>query len=373
MAPSTQWTEETLYTSGDVYFRHLIQSLSHAQSSIQLETYIFLKGVLADRVCRELCTAAARGVKVEVLIDGWGSPHFIVDYYTDLVAAGVRVRFFRAFPWIFRRLPGDPSGLFRRLAWRWRKINRGNHRKFCLIDGLELFVGSFNVADVHLEEVSGEKAWKDIGVRVKGSELRYAARAFQRSFRGWKALNWPMRSPNLLLLNDSYLHKRRTRSAHIERIKLAKERIWLATPYFIPIGRVFRLLKRKARLGVDVRLMIPKYNDVFFMNWISYPLMRELAKSGVTVLVYQPRFAHQKIFIADDWMCVGSTNLNHRSFLHDLEMDVVISHPANKRRLANEYLRDQNESEEFDRSDLATLPWWKKLVSYLFSMLKYWA
>lgn len=368
-----RWDEETLFFSGDKYFAELLRSIQTATMSVELETYIFLKGQLAERLTTELIAAARRGVRVRLIVDGVGSPQFISEYWPRLKEGGVKIRFFRLIPWVLRRVPGDPESLFKRLLLRWRQMNRGNHRKFALIDRKVLYVGSFNVSDLHLQEVSGNETWKDLGVRVSGGDLKYAKRAFDRAFSGWAAFNFPARSPKLLLLNDSFLHKRRTRHQHLHHLKIARERIWLATPYFVPIGTVFRRLVRRAKRGCDVRVIVPKKNDVFFMHWISLPLIKELAKKGVKVYVYQPRFAHQKLFIADDWMCIGSTNLNHRSFLHDLEMDVVISHDDNKAKLEANYLNDLKSSEPFDRSEWRNLAIWQRVLASVFIVLKYWA
>lgn len=368
-----QWQDEKLFLSGDEYFAELLKALETAHSTIEMETYIFERGLLGDRMAHALSAAALRGVRVRLIVDGLGSPNFLHDYWQTLRDNGVRVRFFRVIPFIMRRLPGDPDGIFKRILERWRRVNRGNHRKFALIDKKILFVGSFNVSDVHLSEVLGPKAWKDVGLRVAGQDLRYAHRAFQRAYRGWTAFNLPARSPKFLLLNDSFLHKRTTRNQHLYHLKKARHRIWLATPYFVPIGTIFRVLIRQAKAGVDVRLIVPDKNDIFFMPWISYPLLRELSKNGVKVFIYKPQFAHQKVFIADNFMCIGSTNLNHRSFLHDLEMDVVLTRDENKRRLLENYENDVRESEPFDRSNWSHLPFWQRFFSSFFILLKYWA
>ncbi|MGE3681198.1 MAG: phosphatidylserine/phosphatidylglycerophosphate/cardiolipin synthase family protein [Bdellovibrionales bacterium] len=367
------WDEESLYISGDEYFAGLLQALDHATRSIELETYIFERGVVADRMVKRLLAATARGVQVRMIVDGWGSPGFVRDYLPVLSRAGIQVRFYRVYPWMLRRLPGDPENLLTRLVARVTRINRGLHRKFCLIDDNELWVGSFNISDNHLAEVMGKEAWKDMGMRVRGKELRYAKRAFQRAYRGWSALNWPAFSPRLLLLNDSFLHKRRTRLEHLHRLKRARRRIWLATPYFVPVGRVFRLIARQAVRGLDVRVIVPHKNDIWIMKWMSVPLLKSLAKKGVKVYRFEPRFSHQKVFIADDWICIGSTNLNHRSFLHDLEMDVVVTHEENKRRIIQNYIDDQALSQTFDSTSWAKIPFWKRVFSSVFLLAKYWS
>jgi len=367
------WESEKLYTTGDAYFTDLMKAIEQASQSIEFETYIFESGVLADRLSRCLIAAAQRGVKVRMIVDGLGSPRFGDQYWPQLKAAGVRVRFFRSFPWILRRLPGDSDSLFLRFLMRIRRLNRGLHRKFCIVDHQELWSGSFNVSDVHLTEIYGSQAWKDMGVAVRGPDVRSVRRAFHRAFLGWRALNWPTRSPRLLMLNDSYIHKRRTRLQSVRQIRNAKERVWISTPYFVPIGSIYRLLKEKAQQGMDIRVMIPRKNDVWIMRWISSPVLKKLSTYGVKVFVYEPRFSHQKILIADDWITVGSTNINHRSFLHDLELDIVITHNTNREAIVKGYVADQEQAHPFDNSDLANLPLWKQVLSQIFALMRNWS
>ena len=109
------------------------------------------------------------------------------------------------------------------------------------------------------------------------------------------------------------------------------------------------------------------------MKWISLPLLRSLTRKGVKVYIYSAKFAHQKLCVADNWMCIGSTNLNHRSFLHDLEMDVVITQDRNKHTINESYVKDEELSRPFDSSAWAGLPWWKRMLSSVFILGKYWS
>src|SRR4051812_29894021 len=96
----SRWDEEQLYLTGDAYFAALLSAIATAKTSVELETYIFEKGVIADRMVRQLILARQRGVRVRLIVDGWGSPGFIADYWPQLRKAGVRVRFFRVTPWL---------------------------------------------------------------------------------------------------------------------------------------------------------------------------------------------------------------------------------------------------------------------------------
>lgn len=373
MAVPKIWSYERIYPVQDDYFRDLILAIHAAQTSIEMETYIFERGVLAERMFNALTQAAARGVKVRLLIDGIGSPNFVDDYEKPFSDLGVKVHYYRLLPWIFRRLPGEPRSFLGRVIYRLARINKGNHRKMCLIDKKSLWVGSANVSDVHLREVCGDKAWRDLGVCVEGPDVELAHEAFNQAFLRGRALKVQLRLPRLLSLSQTFLQRRNRRREQVERLKNATQRVWIETPYFVPLARVVRRLLRKAQEGVDVRIIVPLESDVWVIPWISFSYLRLLAAHGVKVYEYTPGFVHQKLYLIDDWICLGSTNLNHRSFLHDLELDVVITHDENKKSLENLFLQHQSESIAFPSQLWKTFPWWKKLAYNISWYFSYWA
>jgi cardiolipin synthase len=177
----------------------------------------------------------------------------------------------------------------------------------------------------------------------------------------------------LLLVSQGYFQSRKIRNFHINKLRDAKEKIWIQTPYFVPLSRIFRLLVKKVKEGADVRIIVPRENDVWLTQWMSYSYLFALVKAGVEVYEYTPRFAHEKVFIIDDWMCLGSSNLNHRSFIHDLEMDIVITHEDNKRDLLEDFLRCQRQSQEFSMDVYSSLSLRKRLFSQLLTVFSYWS
>jgi len=367
------WTHERLYVIQDDYFRDLIKCISEARHFIEMETYIFEKGVLADRVSAALCAAADRGVQVRLLIDGIGSPNFFSNYEKVFSNHHVDVRYYRILPWIFRHLPGEPRFFLAKIFYRLARLNKGNHRKMCLIDKKYLWVGSANISDVHLQEVYGDKAWRDLGVCVEGHDISLAHRAFDQAFIRGRALRIKVRLPRLITISQTFFQRRRSRAEQFRQLRKASRRIWIETPYFIPLARTLRRLIKKAKEGVDVRIMVPRESDVWVIPWISFSYMRLLAAHGIKIYEYKPGFLHQKLYLIDDWICLGSTNLNHRSLLHDLELDVVITHEDNKKRLEEIYLAHQSQSVLFTNEQWSSLPLWKKglyNVSWYFS---YWA
>lgn len=370
--PPERWEEEVLFTESDLFFADLLRGLDQAKNTITLETYIFAKGLLGDRVATALRRAAERGVRVEVLVDGIGSPTFWSDYGSDLRREGVIVKLYRSWPWqafyshrpILRRI----SSFFNRM---W-KINRGNHRKTCIVDKTVGWIGSMNVSDVHLREVHGRLAWIDVGVRVRGPELQRMVRAFAKA-RSGKLLNNPFqRRKSLLLLTGSFLMGKSAKHHQLWWLKQAKRHIWIQTPYFVPVRSIYRALMAQARQGVSVRVIVPSVTDVPLVRHLSFAYYYSLIQAGVRIFEYGPAFAHQKIAHFDDWTTLGSSNFNHRSVMHDLEVDVVLTDPANIQHLWEKFQREEQESTEVSIEMLRRLPWGIKLWSWILLAFRYW-
>jgi cardiolipin synthase len=371
--PLPSWTYEYLYFVTDDYFRALIIAINEARESVSFEAYIYEKGILANRITEALKAAAQRGVHVRLLVDGIGSPFFVSDFESTLRTGGVEIHYYRTLPWTFRELPGEPKFLLNKLFYRLLRLNKGNHRKLCLIDKKSLWVGSANISDVHLQEINGANAWKDLGVCVEGVDIPLAVRAFDSAFKRGHSLRLQVRRPRLLAIGQTYFQKRHRRAAQWRRLKMAEKRIWIQTPYFVPLARVVRRMIRKAKQGVDVRILVPAVSDVWIMKWISFYYLRILSENGVKVFQSQRTFVHQKIYLIDDWICIGSTNLNHRSFLHDLEIDVVITHPNNKTQLETNFLLDQDSSVPFVLDQWRDIATWKKCFCWFLGLFSYWS
>jgi cardiolipin synthase len=139
--------------------------------------------------------------------------------------------------------------------------------------------------------------------------------------------------------------------------------LWITTPYFVPPKPLLRALTRAAERGVDVRLLVPARSDVFFMPWASGPFYLTLLQAGARVYQYLPRVLHAKTSLGDQWALVGSSNLNHRSILHDLELDILLTEEASLAQLAIAFEADLNESILLDLQTYERQSWWKRLIS----------
>jgi cardiolipin synthase len=166
--------------------------------------------------------------------------------------------------------------------------------------------------------------------------------------------------------------RRKMNYALKRRIRNAQSRIWIQNPYFLPERGLMRALYRQAKRGIDVRVMIPEKNDQEVIRWMNYGILVKLLKSGASVWQFHPAFAHKKILLVDDQISVGSTNLNHRSFLHDLEVEVMLSHDDSHRAVENSFLEDQTHSSPLLLTDLERKPLWFRTLSRILFFFRYW-
>lgn len=351
-----RWEEEVFFSTGDGFFDDLLRGIDTARESILSEWYIFEKGNLADRMIDALLEACARGCRVTLMVDGIGSPNFVEDFAPRLNDTPLLYRVYHPTPWM-----GFVS-LTKRLA-RWKRLNRRNHRKVVLIDGKVAWIGGMNVTDEHLESVFGDKAWRDNGVRVRGAQLKELKDVLESAFFRGRKRNHLIPG---LRLNSTLAARRAFVKDLNDRIRGSHGRVWLITPYFIPKGTLLRAIRRTAATGSDVLLVIPKLTDVPITRWVSMLFFESLLKWKVRVFEYLPSILHAKTFLFDRDAIVGSTNLNHRSFLHDLELDVVVDHSETLRAIEEQFGKDLSRSRELTLESVRNRPWWKRFLGWIF-------
>lgn len=352
------WKTEEIFDRGDPFFSRLEADLDQARKSILLETYIFAADQLGHRMTQKLCNAARRGVRVSVLVDGVGSRFWDLQLGLLLRSAGVETRVYH------------PIRIWDILSLRFSVLNRRNHRKACLIDDEIAYLGSFNICDDHLESVRGAGTWRDTGIRVTGEALSELRDAFESAW--YKRSPTPRPHNHHLMLNHRRFERGRNQKRILRQVRLARRRIWITNAYFIPHRALLRALRQASSRGVDVRVMVPKNSDVFFIPWITSMLYSRLLRARVRVFEYLPTMLHAKTLLIDDWGTVGSSNLNYRSLLHDLEVDVIVTHPRNLQILAQHFLLDLGQTSEVTSDYFDHRPFFQKwLARFLFS-LKHW-
>ncbi|MCB1827143.1 MAG: cardiolipin synthase B, partial [Coxiellaceae bacterium] len=347
----------------------------------ELETFIFDKDHLGDRIVDALEKTAARGVHVRILVDGAGSPLWTTNYAKRLEKAGAKTRVFHPFPWQLWNWSRSVVKLpwMIKLIYLLLKSNSRNHRKVCIIDDTHAYVGSVNISKCHLSKKEGGDDWRDTAVRLSGANLNPLIDAFNAAWthRGIKErlreLFLRMRHEQLIHLNHSRHRRRILHKRLLRRINNCKHRIWITNAYFVPDTFLLRRLKEAAKKGVDVRILLPKKSDVLMMPWASSTFYYSLLKAGVRIFEYLPSMLHAKSLIIDGWASLGSTNLNHRSLLHDLEADVNLTQPQSKELLEKLFLEDLQLSHEVDLDTWHRIrPLRQRFLGRIVLYLKYW-
>ncbi len=378
------WDDEEVFHDGDAYFNRLLAAVDRAKQSVDLETYIFESDRLGQRVLTALSRASARGVRVRLLIDGAGSSGWTYRDLERIRRSGIQARIYHPLPWQVRphRLWGEL------ISWRpWLsrlgQLNRRNHRKTCIIDSHIAYSGGMNVSEHHLREWKGPGAWRDVAVRVSGESVEALATAFYlawresgasrpRSARRWlrRAQSKPL--PAGVKLNSNRFQRRQINEERILRIQQATRRVWITTPYLVPHLRLILALREAAARGIDVRLLTPSRSDVFFMRWINRAFQPVLLHAGVRIHEFRSAFHHGKMTFIDDWVVVGSSNLNHRSLLHDLEVGIVLSQLPTLKDLELRFQRDLQASLEIRKHHLRGWRWAQVLLGRLLLVFRRW-
>ncbi len=324
-----------LLENGEGYFPRVFEAIAAAENEVLLETFILFDDQVGRDLQRALLRAAERGAQVHVLVDGWGSPDLPPSFMQPLLDAGVKVRSFEP----AKRLFGARINMLRRM-----------HRKLVVVDSRRAFVGGINYSMDHLAAF-GALAKQDYAVEITGP-LVGQIHAFCRA-----SLDAPQPERRLWLQrwrtkhdvdeaiwsgdSDKDAAHAGTRAAFVTRdnranrtdierhyraaVRNARKRVLIANAYFFPGFRLLRDLRRAARRGVQVDLILQGWPDVPWAQRAAELLYEYLIRAGVRVYEYGERPLHAKVAVVDDhWSTVGSSNLDPTSLSLNLEANVMV-------------------------------------------------
>ncbi len=350
------WTREELFFNNQSYFTKLLESIDHAKKTIDIECYIFSEGKVLSDLLAALEKAVKRGVQIRVVMDGFGSYALSAQVFKE---KNIPVRIYH------------PFRLFQLF-----KYNIRNHKKVFLIDNKIAFIGSHNVFDKALE-------WVEAGVLLEGPEVDKICFAFEVTWASaceeghgsrWFMSNrsaWRRLKSAVIFFNTPWRLRYYSNKSRRKMIHHSQKHLWLASPYFIPEQRIVTALRKAAKRGVDVRLLLPSQSDVPFTVWVAHYLLPKLLVADVRVFEYKPCMMHAKVWSVDDESMVGSSNLNHRSYKLDLEIDAKLVHAENKQKVKDWFLRNFEQSNELRLNSMPTT-WWQELVVRILILFKGW-
>ena len=365
-----RWESENIYSSAEEYFEGLLIDIDNAVSRIELAVYIFSLDELGRRIAAALERAAERKVRVRLMVDGFGSAADAETIAARLAAGGAEVRIYHPLPWYWGNYRwslrlGD--GL-QKFVYFIASMNRRDHRKFCVIDQQTVWCGSFNISQDHLKQ---DSPWRDYGVRLTGEVSTALVESFNGIWFHHKNRKTAYRVSNLFRSNASRQLRRLSNRLLVARIRNARHRVWVCSAYFAPSGAVIRAIKVARARNLDVRIIVAGRSDVSLFPFLSATYFTDLLKIGVAIYSYQSGVLHAKAMLVDEQCLIGSTNLNHRSFLHDLELDVVLSSPDSVERL--KLLLEQDMANSLTLS-LDNVSKWGRFIlfGWLLRIVRYW-
>ncbi len=366
---SSHWEHARLFVDGEALFTRMLEAIAAARESIDFEYYIFLYDALGERFVTALGEAAARGVKVRVMVDGVGSMQDQERLVEELIQQGVEVRVYHPLPWFFTsyrwtRRGGIALLKFLRLLWN---MNRRNHRKLCMVDRRTAWVGSFNITAVHLSRGNGGEAWRDYAVELQGPRVETLAEGFDDLWKGYRS-RLRRGFPAGYLSNRSLKGRQLKNRFVAHSVVNARRRVWLVSAYFLPTAGMRRALLAACRNGAEVRLLLPERSDVTVFPGLSSHYYHELLKAGARIFLYRPSVLHAKALLLDELLIIGSSNWNYRSSLHDLELDVVVRDAGTLTQMEQVIETDCADSRELMLGDTPS----PGLLSWLLYGVRYW-
>lgn len=338
-----------LLPEGGELFRRIVEAIDAATSLICLEFYIIRDDRTGRVIADRLVAAVARGVSVYLVYDYIGCFDTPSSYFRRLQQAGVRL------------LPFNPLSLRRGFGW----LDRRDHRKILIVDGIRGFTGGFNIGD----EYSGwgdSPPWRDAGIEMEGGAVSVLLSLFCHIWyqesgerlpfadRPFPTLHPPGDEEVYVVSGGPHHTRSFIRSAFRMAIAGASERVVIATPYFIPGPRLIRSLIRAARRGVEVTLILPAVSDVPLVSLVSRGSYLPLLTEGIRIVEREGEILHTKIMQIDgSWTVVGSANLDQRSFHRNFELGCIVTGPRFGGEVERLLLHELDRSRPVTRHHLA--------------------
>ena len=359
---------ETLVDSTE-FFPRMLDAIGSARQYILLEMYLVTSGTVADRFINALLEAAERGVQVYLLLDDFGAQRLGPSDREQLSHRNIKIVYYN--PLLSYSL------LYNLYRIVWQHINRGlyrNHRKLLLVDGRIAFAGGAGITDEVDSPHAPEMRWRETMIEIQGPILGDWQQLFTESWNRYakQALTLPGVKPatfangqsGRVTVNEARRRMGIQRSL-LKHLKSARHRAWFATAYFIPSWSIRRKLKRAARSGVDVRLLLPgPVTDHPGVRYASRRYYGRLLKSGIRIYEYKPRFFHAKTVLCDNWVTIGSCNYDRWNLQWNLEANQEIDDHDMAATVAGMFMNDFANSLEYTFEEWERRSWWLRALEW---------
>lgn len=318
--PFTSGNRGRLLIDGEATFEAIFAGIEAAQEYLLVQFYIVHDDEIGRELQARLIARARSGVRIHFMYDAIGCFDLPEAWLTRLREAGIAVQAFH--------------GRTRRHPHRYQ-LNFRNHRKIVVADGLIAWVGGHNVGDEYLGRDPKLSPWRDTHVEIRGPAVLGIQLAFLEDWNAmtgeipqlaWEVAPQPENQRVLVLPSGPADALETCGLMFAEIIHMARKRLWIVSPYFVPDDTIVSALQLAALRGVDVRLMIPEKADHRLVHMAGFAYLEETLPVGIRIFRYQNGFLHQKVFLMDDTLAgVGTANLDNRSFRLNFEIFLLFA------------------------------------------------
>jgi cardiolipin synthase len=360
MAEPAKWK---LYAENEQAWLAMLSDCANAKESIVLEQFIFLNDEYGQKFINVCTERAQAGVKVRFLWDAAGSFTFFgTDIADDLKKKGVELVFWKTLIPSYFKIPNFRS-------WYVR-----NHRRTLVIDSKIGYTGSICIGDAM-------KNWRDTNVRLEGTIVKEMSNAFERM---WSRAKKDNKLPTRRLVHDKefrYLTnypapgRRHLYTEIVNAIRNSQHYIYITTPYFVPTHRLLVAMKKAAKRGVEVRIIIPEKSDHYpALDLAARSYFSTLLESGVRIFLYpnnDGNIIHSKTIVIDGtWGTVGSLNLDSASLLYNFEANIITSNTSFIEELSAHFVHDMNTCKEVSLKEWKSRFFIEKIPEILIRLVK---
>ncbi|MGI9626432.1 MAG: cardiolipin synthase [Longimicrobiales bacterium] len=355
--PALRGNGVELLIDGDATFESIFDGIDRANDYVLVQFYIVHDDSLGRALKERLVAKSSQGVPVYFLYDEIGSHDLPNSYKQELRDAGVDVREFNT-----------------RKGRRNRfQLNFRNHRKIVVVDGRVAWIGGHNVGDEYLGKDPEFGHWRDTHIRIEGPAVLKAQVSFTEDW-AWATdsvpeFNWLAHADpggsnaGVLIIPSGPADEVETATLmFVHAINSAKERIWIASPYFVPDESIIVALQLAGLRGVDVRILIPDNPDHMLVYLAAYSYFDEAGQTGVRFYRYTDGFLHEKAMLIDsDVAAVGTANFDNRSFRLNFEITALVSDPTFVTEVEKMFDDDFEKSRLMEQGEYDRKPWWFRL------------
>ena len=343
----------------------MLEAIDQAGHYLLLEMYLVESGKVTTRFIDALILAAARGVSVYLLFDAYGALRLHKqDRYRLQQYHNIHLVFY------------NPLHLN-----TWHQNLLRDHRKLLLVDGELAFTGGTGISDEFDKDAMKGRHWRETVVAIRGECVQDWYEVFARSWARWSGETLPF---DVTADAASMQHaqctgrvvispvrgRREVRRSLVNHIRHTQHRIYIATAYFVASRKLRRAMRQAARRGIDVRLLLPGPR-------IDHPAIRHVARRfylrllrhGVRIFEYQPRFLHSKVMLCDDWVSIGSSNIDRWNFRWNLEANQEIQDLAFASQVETMFHEDFRHCLEITYDNWRKRNYYSRLLEWFWGML----